>query len=120
MKKDIIRAILDGKIVQFEKAWINPNGKLVHTWTDLNTPDMLDIEIYSNAELYISLFTDAISTKWRIKSDIKLMSYRVALFKDESDYYTNTAESYEEAEELEKSIYFKKWLTDCVTFNAED
>lgn len=115
VKKDIIQAILDGKIVQIEQSWINPNGKLVHTWTDL---DIIKTNEYPM--IFASLFTDDILPRWRIKSKIKLMSYRVALCKDDSDYYTNTAESYEEAEDLEKSIYFKKWLTDCVTFNAED
>ena len=52
--------------------------------------------------------------EYRIKPPAK--KYRVALFNDNGDIYTSTADTPEYAEFYEKAVCFVRWLTDWIEY----
>ena len=52
--------------------------------------------------------------KYRIKPPAK--KYRVALFNDNRNIYTSSADTPEDAEFYEKAIGFVRWLTDWIKY----
>jgi hypothetical protein len=105
---DAIVAWAEGKPIQFR---FMPVGELNNRneWINLHV-------FYGNK----SPNFDADNCEWRIKPEMKIRKYRVALFFDrEDDFYYTANDDGCGNEDFEKSERFNRWLTDWIEYGVE-
>lgn len=110
MKTETIKALLDGKTVQFNTCYLNKNT--VNVWEDL------DVKNKDHYHIFASLFTTNENYPvFRIKPEPKIVMVRIALMQNDGVFYTETVnEPKEEYNLVTYSNYFDRWLTDWVIY----
>lgn len=60
------------------------------------------------------------NNKYRVKPKEEVLKFQVALFKSERGFYTTTADSVGEAQEVECYEGFVTWITDPIPYQVEE